>query len=396
MFSRPVRVFLVGSEFFHTPGGIQRVNCLLLRMFADVSRSTPLEVEVFSFGDDAASLPREFSGIPCFRWYLFEHSRSELALRLARRLQATHPHLVLFTHAHLLRLGELVSYLAPRAKLAVLGHGVEVWKPLASQIRRRLRRADAVMAPSAYTRAKMIEQNQADPAQVAVLPHGLDPGWVQLALADPVPPRLGCTMLSVTRIGVADAYKGLDVVLRALPEIRRRHPQVRYRIAGDGDDRPRLEKLARDLQVKEHVEFCGEVSSARLHELYRDADAFVLPSRKEGFGIVFLEAMYYRLPVVAARVGGTLDVVVDGVTGALVAPEQPEELARIVCDLFADPARRAAWGEAGRRRVEQNYLFSHFNARWQRWLAALLPEAVYGARQSAAFARSRMLGESAA
>jgi glycosyltransferase involved in cell wall biosynthesis len=307
-----------------------------------------------------------------------------MAARFGRRLREVQPDLLFFTHAHLLRLARLAHLLRPRARIAVLGHGVEVWKALPSPIRRWMQRADAVIAPSAYTRDKMVEINGVDPARMTVLAHGLDVTWA----AGPPAGARGKRLLSVTRLGLADAYKGIDVVLRALPAVLEAHPATSYVIAGDGSDRPRLEKLARELGIEKCVEFCGEVTGGKLHALYSEADLFVLPSQKEGFGIVFLEAMSYGLPVVAARSAGALDVVQDGVTGLLVPPDQPGTLARALDGLLADAAQCRALGEAGRRRVEENFRFEHFSQRWQRWLTAVIPEAIYCSRQAAAFARA--------
>jgi phosphatidylinositol alpha-1,6-mannosyltransferase len=384
--AHPVRIFLMGSEFFRRPGGIQRVNCLLLEMLAEFAAATPTEVEIFSFADEGGGKPADMAAFPAFRWQAFDHSRWAMAAQLGRRLREVRPDLLLFTHAHLLRLVRLTRLLRLGAKVAVLGHGVEVWKELPQPIRGWMQSAHAAVAPSAFTRNKMVEMNGVSPGRISILHHGLDALWQ--ANGQPGGPLTGKRLLTVTRLGLADTYKGVDVALRALPAVLQRHPTASYVIAGDGNDRPRLEKLAGELGIETHVEFCGEVSGSKLHSLYAGADVFVLPSQKEGFGIVFLEAMSYGLPVVAARAAGTLDVVQDGATGLLVTPEQPGALAEALNGLLADASRRRALGEAGRRRVEEHFLFEHFSRRWQRWLVELLPEAVYLARQAAAFARA--------
>jgi glycosyltransferase involved in cell wall biosynthesis len=382
---RPVRIFLVGSEFFGTPGGIQRVNCLLLEMLGEFAAQTSTKVEVFSFADATKKMPGEFAALPGFQWRAFKHSRTAMATHLARRLREVRPDLLLFTHAHLLRLVRLARMLRPGAKVAVLGHGVEVWTPLPEPIRRSIQRADAVVAPSVFTRDRIVEVSGVNPARISVLAHGLDAKW--RAGMQARGHHAGTRLLSVSRLSAEDAYKGIDVVLRSLPFVLKQHPETSLVVLGDGTDRPRFVRLTHDLGIERHVQFCGEVNDDRLHSLYAEADVFVLPSQKEGFGIVFLEAMSYGLPVVAARAGGTLGVVQDGVTGLLVPPEQPEALAEALNRLLGDGPRLRALGEAGKRRVEENFLFEHFSQRWQRWLVALLPEAIYRARQVAAFAR---------
>jgi glycosyltransferase involved in cell wall biosynthesis len=96
--------------------------------------------------------------------------------------------------------------------------------------------------------------------------------------------------------------------------------------------------------------------------------------------------MFHGLPVVAARAGGTVDVVEDGKTGILVPPESPGQLASAVSGLLLLPDERARMGAAGRQRVEEQYLFPQFAARWQQWMARVAPEAIYLARHAKVFA----------
>jgi glycosyltransferase involved in cell wall biosynthesis len=387
---RAVRIFLIGSEFFSTAGGIQRVNCMLLEMLGEFAATTPTEVEIFSFADQAGASASALASRPEFRWHAFARSRGAMARGVAWKLIHLPPDLALFTHANLLPLAGLVHLLRPAAKVAVLAHGVEVWKTLPAPVRRSLQKADAVIAPSVFTRDKIIETNGVESSRVAVLPHGLDASW---RVADGGTRQRGrkC-LLSVSRLRAADRYKGVDTVLRALPTVLKQHPEIIYKIAGDGDDRARLQKLATDLGVENGVEFCGEVTGHQLHDLYSQADIFVLPSQEEGFGIVFLEAMSYGLPVVAARAAATPEVVQDEITGLLMASGQPgaiaENLGNLLGDLLGDEARCRALGDAGRQRVLRAFQFEHFSRRWQRLLVELLPQAVYLARQTAAFSGS--------
>jgi phosphatidylinositol alpha-1,6-mannosyltransferase len=380
------RVFLVGTEFFREPGGIQYVNRELLRMLAEFSRVTPAEVEVFSLNDLPGGLPANFELPAGFEWHGFDRGRVRMVWNLERRLLAAQPHLVLFTHVHLAGLAGLVRMAAPRARIAVLGHGVEVWKKLRGQRGEGLRMADAVVTPSEFTRAKLLEMNRVAPERVTVIAHGLSIEWVKTFSESQRANGEGHTLLSVTRLIRADVLKGVDVVLRAMPEILRRCPEARYVVVGDGNDRATLERLATSLGIAGRVEFRGELSSAALCRAYQEADVFVLPSQTEGFGIVFLEAMYGGLPVVAARAGGAPNVIEDGVTGILVTPEDEKQIVSAVSGLLLVPEERKKLGAAGKKRVEEQYLFSHFAARWHRWMARVVPAAIYLARHTKAFA----------
>ncbi len=343
-----------------------------------------MEIHCFSYCDEAGRLPEGMISSPAVRWHAFSRRPLSMVARLAQELRRG-PHVVLFTHVNLLRLARVVRLLAPEARIAVLGHGVEVWDPLPSGIRRALQSVEAVVAPSSYTREKLIAVNGVKESRIKVLGHGIDHRWWSQHSATSLSGRNGSHLLSVTRLSRADAYKGIDLTIQAMPKILQSIPTARYIIVGDGEDRTRLERIAAQAGVASHIEFRRELRDSELSQAYAEADVFVLPSLKEGFGIVFLEAMFFSLPIVAARAGGSTDVVVDGQTGFLVEPGNKEQLATAITRLLQDPEERNRIGTAGRTRLEQEFLFDHFANRWQHWLASLAPEAIYLARHVSVF-----------
>jgi phosphatidyl-myo-inositol dimannoside synthase len=216
------------------------------------------------------------------------------------------------------------------------------------QSRLAFRRAAAVIAVSSYTEQLAIEFG-ADPARVARIPPGVDLPRAAVASRFDQP-----TLLTVSRL--EHAYKGHDVLARALPGIRERVPGVRWAVLGDGPLRQRLERQVEQLGVADAVEFLGAASDATRDEWMARSHVFAMTSRVppdryggEGFGIVYLEAAAHGLPVVAGRSGGTPDALIDGETGLLVDPEDPAEIAQAVSALLLDPERAARMGEAGRR-----------------------------------------------
>src|SRR3989475_134725 len=165
-------------------------------------------------------------------------------------------------------------------------------------------------------------------------------------------------LLTVARL---EPHKGVDTVLRALPAILEREPDVRYAVAGVGSERDQLEKLAAKMGVGERVRFLGEVSERDLPALYSLAAVYVGASRRterigvEGFGISLVEASACGLPVVAGNAGGVPDAVRDGGTGVLVPPGGPAASADSICRLLGDAALAQRMGAAGRRAVETYY-----------------------------------------
>jgi phosphatidylinositol alpha-1,6-mannosyltransferase len=165
-------------------------------------------------------------------------------------------------------------------------------------------------------------------------------------------------VLTISRL--EDRYKGHDVMLRALPLIRAKVPEVQWVVIGDGTLRPGLEHLARAVGVDDAVRFLGAVSDAERDEWLRRATVFVMVSRLpadgyagEGFGIVYLEANARGIPAVAANVGGAVDAVVDGETGLLVDPTDHLAVADALTRLLTDPEEARRLGGQGAARAQE-------------------------------------------
>ncbi|MDP3985766.1 MAG: glycosyltransferase family 4 protein [bacterium] len=170
--------------------------------------------------------------------------------------------------------------------------------------------------------------------------------------------KTGLVLLSVARLV---PRKNHALVIEALDELREEFPTVRYVVIGEGPYRANLEELVRIKNLTERVDFLGNVSDSVREEWYRKADIFVLPTWSrgddvEGFGIVFLEAASYGMPVVSGRGGGVDEVVENGVTGISVDPASKEELVAAIRQLLRDAELRKQLGEAGRSQVKSKFL----------------------------------------
>jgi len=164
----------------------------------------------------------------------------------------------------------------------------------------------------------------------------------------------------ILSVGRLVEKKGTDVLLEALARLPA-HLHWRLVHAGGGPLRKTLERRARDLGVASRVEWRGARTQKELLAEYRAADLFALASRvardgdRDGLPNVLAEAQSQGLVCVATHVSGIPELIEDGATGLLVAPESPAELARALETLIADPARRRALGEAGRQRVHEKF-----------------------------------------
>lgn len=208
----------------------------------------------------------------------------------------------------------------------------------------RCYRRSFFMTYAESTRAEL-ERRGIAPERIQVVPLGLDP------LPSPAPEDSDAAAALAPfflYVGRLRRYKGLETVLRALPEIARAVPAARFAVAGEGDDRERLEQLARELGLADRVAFLGRVSEARKAALMAAARFLVYPSRKEGWGLPVAEAGVYGTPALASDVPGLRDAVRDGKTGLLVPHGDAAALARAAVALFRDDALRERLGGAAK------------------------------------------------
>jgi phosphatidylinositol alpha-1,6-mannosyltransferase len=304
--------------------------------------------------------------VPC------EGSRYEFLHRALLATLQWRPEIILAGHPNLAPFGFLLARLAG-ADLVTLIYGIDAFGSLSAPRRWALQRSDRILSISHFTARRAIEVNGVPPDRVRVLHNCLDP-WFE----EPIPlqqDRADLSMLTVARLSQAEQYKGHDFVIRAMPALLERFPQLVYNVVGDGDWRPALEALAGQMGVERAVRFHGHVSEEDLRGHYVRASLFIMPSRAEGFGFVFLEAMAHGLPVVAGNADATSEVVVDGETGYLVDPTSVRAIVTAVSRLLGDRDLRLLMGSAGRRRVRDNFGYKGFRMQLLGLLEELAGEA---------------------
>jgi len=352
------------------PGGIQRVSRHISAIIADLARRRNLDYRFLSLNDPVGLHNDEVSGLP-FQYEGFHRAKSRFVLS-ALAAGARNPRLIFVAHVNLAPVAWLAR-LCGGGKMAVVGHGIEVWEPLPWIRRKAVKSANVLVAVSQFTGARFSDMQGIAPEAVRVLPLALDPTFRagEENGAPSLPPAWfpkGPVVLSVTRLSATEPYKGVDTMIRTLARIQADIPDLQYLIVGDGDDRPRLEALARDLGVAARVHFAGKLDGPELSACYAHCDVFVLPSKGEGFGIVFLEAMAFGKPVIGGNHGGTPDIIEDGVTGFLIEHGNEVLLGQIVEMLVRDESLRKSIGRAAQSRVKSHYQFGDFKQRLETML----------------------------
>lgn len=363
-------------------GGVQRAGRHVGAVVAKFAEDRGMTCNFVSVNDPRGSHTVRAGSL---EFAVYGHAGSKLGfVRAALRLAKMRPSLVIALHPHLAPVVSLMKWRSPKLFSVVFTHGVEVWRPLSRSRKLALQRADLLLAPSADTAKRLISEQGVSPAKIRRLPWALDLEFetrVAASAAAALPaefPRSGRAILTVGRWDAAEKYKGADTLIAALPRVLQSASDASLVLVGDGNDLPRLEQLARELGVSSHTHFLRGLTPKQLSACYEACNLFVLPSRGEGFGMVFLEAMAHGKPVIGGAHGGIPDIVEEGRTGLLVPHGDVDRLAAAVEFIFADPARANAMGILGRERVATHFSFAQFQARLVEILSEVLTQAQAG------------------
>lgn len=320
---------LAVSEFSPPRDRSSKAEVLLLRDTPDSDNPFASNTDVFAF--------RYLKTLP--PWLGRVRLASLLLLFLLRR----RPQRVFCGHVNLAPITQLFCQ-SLGIPYTVLTYGKEVWDPLPPRYVEALQKAHSIWCISRHSRDRACEVNHLDPRQFRMVSCVVDgdtftPGEKPPELIERYGLYDAKVLMTVARLWSGDIYKGVDVTIRALGKVAAVFPDVKYLVIGRGDDQPRLAQLAEDLGVRDRVIFAGFVPTEELPDHYRVADGYVMPSR-EGFGIVYLEAMACGVPVISGDADGSADPLQDGRVGWQVPYRDPEAVAAACIELLGGEDQR--------------------------------------------------------
>lgn len=281
---------------------------------------------------------------------------------------------LIYGHINLAPLALFIKKLRPSKKMHFIAHGIEVWNELSSVQQKALEKADLILAVSSYTKKKLVDDKGIEANKIQVFHNTIDPFFEKPTDFNKpayLQKRYGFNekskvVFTLCRLSAKEAYKGYDRVVEALPEVLRQHPEAVYLIAGkyDEEEKQRVEHIVQEKGVLDKVIFTGFLKDKEIMDHYLLADLFVMPSKNEGFGIVYLEAMMSGLPVIAGNVDGSVDALKNGELGTLVDPDNIGEIAEaIIQNLKRAEAMDEAAKKELQRKVMESFGFGKFQNR---------------------------------
>jgi glycosyltransferase involved in cell wall biosynthesis len=348
-------------------GGIQTFSRFIVRALRDCLPTANLHV--FAKNDTAHSDPNDQPGtkVSPSGWWNPSQRTAAFTLKLLRSAWYEHPDLIITTHVNFAPVAHSVQRLF-RIPFIAIGNGIEVWNISSRPVRRALRATDSLLAISECTRQRMAAVLNISASRISLFPCTIDPEEFSPA---PKPrfllKRYGLkpdqpVILTIARLAGAERYKGYDQVLRAFVAVREQFQNARYVLGGRGPDRARVLNLIRELGLTEAVIMAGYIPDYELCAHYNLCDVFAMPSKGEGFGIVFLEALACGKPVIAGNKDGSVDPVLNGKLGVLVDPDDVAEISNDLIQILSGqhPLKILYKPEVLRREVLETYGYRRF------------------------------------
>jgi glycosyltransferase involved in cell wall biosynthesis len=334
----PKSICFMFLKAFLATGGIEKVNRVILKSLWDMEKEGQAKVSALSpyaIGTDPHYFPAE---------KLNGYKGNKLRFMMDLLWRPYPFDTMLVGHINLAPAVCILKKRYPSLKIILIVHGIEVWRKLKGSKRWLLQHADQIISVSEFTKGKLKNLNGINPEKVAVLPNCLDPFFkIPENLEKPAyllkqyqlrPDQK--VILTVARLNAHEGYKGYDKVLQCMPALIEQFPDVQYILAGkyDHPERARLETIIQQLGIEKNVTIPGFIADENLTDHYCLADVFVMPSKKEGFGIVFIEAMACGTPAIGGNTDGSPEALRPGTLGYVVNPEDLQAISATIATVL--------------------------------------------------------------
>jgi glycosyltransferase involved in cell wall biosynthesis len=363
-----LRFHVWSPELFSNKGGIQVFSSFFLKALQEIYPTA--DFQIFLKNDRSIPLRTLYAQQTCFhhvgKWISLLKTPI-FALKLLGWGIWSRPDLIITTHLNFAPIARLLNYLTGTPYWIVV-HGIEAWDITKPSLIKALRHADRILAVSAFTRDRLLQSHPFVSEKIVILPCTFDQEQFRIS---PKPQHLlekydlqsqQKIILTVSRLVTSERYKGYNQVLLAMLQIRQEIPDIHYMIVGEGSDRDRILSLIQKLGLHDHVTLTGFIPDRELCDYYNLCDVFAMPSKREGFGIVYLEALACGKPTMGGNLDGAIDALRYGEFGALVDPDNVTEIAEnLIQILTRNHANDLIYQpEALRQRVIETFGFTRF------------------------------------
>ncbi|MBS1502572.1 MAG: glycosyltransferase family 4 protein [Bacteroidetes bacterium] len=338
------KIILFSLQTFSTTGGIQKMTRTLAHSLYHIATEQNWQFKLWSVYDSRYDLMTQY--LPHENYMGF--GKHKLSLGIKTLGLGTQADIVILSHVNLALIGVTIKLLNPGCKVWLVAHGIEVWRPVSTIKRIFLRKyCDKIICVSNFTKQQMIHWHKSAPDKCLVLNNAVDP-FIRLPETFEKPEYLlnrysltteNKVIFTLTRLASSEQYKGYEQVIKAVSRLKPKFPTIRYILSGqyDATEETRIRDLINSFNVQENVILTGFLIESELTDHFLLADLFVLPSKKEGFGIVFVEALACGLPVICGNADGSTDAIRNGELGTALNVDDLDELEKTILGYLKIP-----------------------------------------------------------
>jgi asparagine synthase (glutamine-hydrolysing) len=352
------KILFLTLRTFSKTGGIEKVSKVAGKALYELCEESGGKLKVCSMYDSKSDSDEKYFPKKAFQGFGIH----KLKFSFSCLYEGIRNETVILTHINLLPIGFVIKLFSSKTRLVLITHGIEAWPSFHGIKKRMLHKCDEIVSVSKFTKEVISERNGFPNQNIRVLNNCLDP-FLELPVVKEKDGHLlkkyglkkeDRILMTLTRLASGERYKGYDVVIESLQTLRKDYPDLKYLIVGkyDVSEKKRLDLLIENEGLKDQVIFAGFVPDAELADHFNLADIYIMPSEKEGFGIVFIEAMYYNKPVIAGNKDGSTDALLDGKLGLLVDPQSREEVRAAITKMILDKEKYLP---------DQKLLMEHFS-----------------------------------
>lgn len=368
-------ILFLNLTTFSKTGGIERFNRCFLKALSDLDERGITNSRAYSaYDQDSAT---EYYDEKKYKGF-----RGRKAVFVIKSILAAGSFdTIVLGHINMAIIGLGIKKLYPSKKIILITHGIDVWRQLSASKKRILDLADTILSVSNFTKSKLIELHGVDADKIKIFPNTIDPFFTMpptVSKTDNFNQRYGISaddfvVYTLTRLSATELFKGYDKVIEAIGLLVKEHHSIKYIIAGkyDETEKKRLDDLIARYNLQGHVILTGFIDEGELVSHYSMADVYIMPSKKEGFGIVFIEALVCGVPVIAGNADGSVDALLNGELGSLVNPDSVGEIRDALVVHIKQRYRlneQQRWD--AREKTIENFSFEKYRQRLENLVAA--------------------------
>jgi phosphatidylinositol alpha-1,6-mannosyltransferase len=343
----PPRVLFLTLRTFSLTGGIEEVCRVFSRVLFDMGFMLQ-NIAVYSMYDRTTDRDAKYIDRLSFKG--FNGLRSLFLTRAV--MKGMRSDVVIISHINLLFVALIIKRLSPKTRIIVYAHGTEIWRKIRGWKQRFLAKYCEVWAVSEFTSRKLQNMHRIPQEKITVIPNCLNP-YLEIPAGFLKPAELlnkyklkarQPILFTLTRLSTFELYKGYDIIIETLPQLIKEFPDLHYLLAGkaDAQEQHRLEARIKKLGLQKYITLTGFIPDEEISSHFLLTDVFVMPSRKEGFGIVFIEAAACGCRIIGGNQDGSPQALLQGRLGTLIHPGKEDTLVKAIRENLNRPRNEAS------------------------------------------------------